>query len=30
MEMGHFTSPKGSFNKKEAKAIYYLLKTLQV
>lgn len=28
MEMGHFSSPKGSFNKKETKAIYYFLKTL--
>lgn len=28
MEMGHFSSPKGSFNKKETKAIYYFLTTL--
>jgi len=30
MEIGHFTGPKGSFNKKEMKAFYYLLKTLKV
>lgn len=28
MEMGRFSSPKGSFNKKKTKAIYYFLKTL--